>query len=79
MHFGKQPFVQDAALDGLGSKPTLAARSMNILQGPIRPPDSGSSRVQFVYGGAQCATFLATGFFTGESTQKPVLPSRQKF
>ena len=35
------------------------------------PPSPGSSPVQSVYGGAQRASFLASGLFTGESTWKP--------
>ena len=47
--------------------------------GPVRqlwadsvcPPWHGSSKVQFVYGGAQRGISLARGFFTGEATWKP--------
>lgn len=38
----------------------------------LRPPGHGSFLAVVVYGGAQPGSSLATGFFTGESTRKPV-------
>ncbi|SLN77973.1 hypothetical protein ROA7023_04618 [Roseisalinus antarcticus] len=39
-----------------------------------RSPRHGSSRAQSVYGGAERATWLARGVFTGEATWKPPQP-----
>ncbi len=36
------------------------------------PPSDGSSRAALVYGGAERGISLATGFFTGEATWKPL-------
>lgn len=43
------------------------------------PPFHGSSPAPKVYGGAQLASLLASGLFTGESTQKPPAPARPRF
>jgi len=42
-------------------------------------PRHGSSLALFVYGRTQPGTFLASGLFTGESTQKPPAPARLRF
>ena len=44
-----------------------------------RPPRHGSSRARSVYGGAEHASFLASGLFTGESSWKPPRRRRSNF
>lgn len=51
--------------------------TLNVRKEPITSPQHGSSLALLVYGGAQPGRFLATGFFTGESTRNPLaLPLR---
>lgn len=51
---------------------TYLQTSENNREDALRPPGHGSSPTLFIYGGAQPGSSLATGFFTGESTRKPV-------
>lgn len=69
----KPSFMVSAASVKEGSNLQIAATGPNFRSEPgAPPPRHGSSRALCVYGGAQLGSSLATGFFTGESTRKPV-------